>query len=94
MQTLGQRLRSTLPILQWAPQYQKQRLRLGSVAGLTLPAYEIPVSLFYGSLAGPPGEAGLYCYLHGEVMYAAFGTSRQLAVGPTSSISFLMGRLA
>jgi SulP family sulfate permease len=89
-QTLGQRLRSALPILQWAPQYQKQWLRLDFVAGLTLAAYAIPVSLAYASLAGLPGEAGLYCYLLGGVVYAAFGTSRQMAVGPTSAISILV----
>jgi MFS superfamily sulfate permease-like transporter len=68
-----------------------QRLRLDFVAGLTLAAYAIPVSLAYASLAGLPGEAGLYCYLLGGVTYAAFGTSRQMAVGPTSAISILMG---
>ncbi|MGC1448854.1 MAG: SulP family inorganic anion transporter [Candidatus Sulfotelmatobacter sp.] len=91
IQNLGQRLRSALPILQWAPQYQKQWLRLDFVAGLTLAAYAIPVSLAYASLAGLPGQAGLYCYLLGGVAYAAFGTSRQMAVGPTSAISILIG---
>ena len=90
-QNLGQRLRSALPILHWAPQYQKQWLRPDFVAGLTLAAYAIPVSLAYASLAGLPGEAGLYCYLLGGLAYAAFGTSRQMAVGPTSAISILMG---
>ena len=88
---LGQRLRSALAVLHWAPQYQKQWLRVDFVAGLRLAAYAIPVSLAYASLAGLPGEAGLYCYLLGGVMYAAFGTSRQTAVGPTSAISILMG---
>jgi SulP family sulfate permease len=91
VQSLGQRLRSALPILHWAPQYQKEWLRLDFVAGLTLAAYAIPVSLAYATLAGLPGEAGLYCYLLGGVVYAAFGTSRQMAVGPTSAISILMG---
>jgi sulfate permease, SulP family len=90
-QNLGQRLRSALPILRWAPKYQKQWLSLDFVAGLTLAAYAIPVSLAYASLAGLPGEAGLYCYLLGGAVYAAFGTSRQMAVGPTSAISILMG---
>jgi MFS superfamily sulfate permease-like transporter len=90
-QNLGQRLRSALPILQWAPDYQKQWLPLDFVAGLTLAAYAIPVSLAYASLAGLPGESGLYCYLLGGVVYVAFGTSRQMSVGPTSAISILMG---
>jgi high affinity sulfate transporter 1 len=91
IRSLGQRLRSAMPILHWAPQYQKQWLRLDLVAGLTLAAYAIPVSLAYASLAGLPGEAGLYCYLLGGLAYAAFGTSRHMAVGPTSAISILIG---
>src|SRR5258705_8862279 len=75
---LGQRLRSALAVLHWAPQYQKQWLRLDFVAGVRLAAYAIPVSLAYASLAGLPGEAGLYCYLFGGGMYAAVGTSRQM----------------
>jgi SulP family sulfate permease len=66
-------------------------LRPDLVAGLTLAAYAIPVSLAYASLAGQPEETGLYCYLLGGVVYAAFGTSRHMAVGPTSAISILVG---
>ncbi|HEV7514213.1 MAG TPA: SulP family inorganic anion transporter, partial [Candidatus Acidoferrum sp.] len=91
IQNLGQRLRSAMPILHWAPQYEKQWLRLDFVAGLTLAAYAIPVSLAYASLAGLPGEAGLYSCLLGGVVYAVFGASRQMAVGPTSAISILIG---
>jgi len=90
-QNLGQRLSSALPVLHWAPQYQMQWLRFDFVAGLTLAAYAIPVSLAYTSLAGLPGEAGLYSCLLGGVAYAAFGTSRHMAVGPTSAISILIG---
>jgi MFS superfamily sulfate permease-like transporter len=61
------------------------------VAGLTLAAYAVPVSVAYASLAGLPPQAGLYCYLMGGIVYAAFGTSRQLAIGPTSAISILIG---
>ena len=85
------RLKSALPVIQWLPQYEKNWLRPDFVAGLTLAAYAIPVSLAYASLAGLPSQAGLYCYLLGGIAYAAFGTSRQLAVGPTSAISILIG---
>ncbi len=61
------------------------------MAGLTLAAYAVPVSVAYASLAGLPPQAGLYCYLLGGVAYAVFGTSRQLAIGPTSAISILIG---
>jgi high affinity sulfate transporter 1 len=85
------RLVSALPIIQWLPQYERGWLRPDFIAGLTLAAYAIPVSLAYASLAGLPSQAGLYCYLLGGLAYAAFGTSRQLAIGPTSAISILVG---
>jgi len=49
------------------------------------------VSLAYASLAGLPPHYGIYCYLVGGLFYALFGTSRQLAIGPTSAISVLVG---
>ena len=85
------RIRSALPVITWLPQYQRSWLRSDLVAGLTLAAYAVPVSVAYASLAGLPPQAGLYCYLVGGIAYAAFGTSRQLAIGPTSAISILIG---
>src|ERR1700730_16870921 len=45
----------------------------------------------YASLAGLPPQQGIYCYLLGGLCYAVFGTSRQLAIGPTSAIAMLIG---
>jgi len=85
------RLTSAFPIAEWLPRYSVSSLRPDFVAGLTLAAYAIPVSLAYASLAGVPPQAGLYCYLVGGIAYAVFGTSRQVAIGPTSAISILIG---
>src|SRR5271169_1245957 len=85
------RLKTALPIIQWLPNYRSEWLRPDIVAGITLAAYGIPVAVAYSSLAGLPPEAGLYCYLLGGIAYALFGTSRQLAIGPTSAISILIG---
>ena len=60
------------------------------VAGITLAAYAIPVSLAYAGLAGLPLQAGVYGYLLGGLGYAFLGSSRQLAVGPTSAISLMI----
>ena len=57
---------------------------------MTLAAYAIPVSLAYAGLAGLPSQVGLYGYLLGGVGYALFGSSRQLAIGPTSAISLMI----
>ncbi|MGE3776744.1 MAG: SulP family inorganic anion transporter [Pirellulaceae bacterium] len=75
----------------WMSQYQLASLRFDMLAGVTLAAYAIPVSLAYAGLAGVPPEMGLYCYLVGGLGYALLGTSRQLAIGPTSAISLLLG---
>jgi high affinity sulfate transporter 1 len=66
---------------------------LGSdlVAGITLAAYAIPVSLAYAALASLPLQRGLYCYLVGGLAYAVVGSSRHLAIGPTSAISLVFG---
>jgi high affinity sulfate transporter 1 len=80
-----------VPIWQWLRSYQIAWLRLDVVAGITLAAYAIPVSLAYASLAGVPPQMGLYCYLVGGLGYALLGSSRHLAIGPTSAISLLLG---
>src|SRR3954454_13275261 len=80
-----------LPIARWLPQYRPAWLRSDLVAGITLAAYAVPVSLAYAGLAGLPPQAGLYCYLLAGLGYAFFGSSRHLAVGPTSAISLLLG---
>ena len=83
--------RSLVPSLSWLPAYDRAHLRSDLVAGATLAAYAIPVSLAYAALAGLPPEMGLYCYLVGGIGYALLGTSRHLAIGPTSAISLLLG---
>ncbi|HSQ80628.1 MAG TPA: SulP family inorganic anion transporter [Casimicrobiaceae bacterium] len=83
--------RALFPPAQWLPGYRGAWLRHDAVAGITLAAYAIPVSLAYASLAGLPPQQGIYCYLVAGLAYALFGTSRQLAIGPTSAISLLVG---
>lgn len=85
------RVSSAFPIVQWLPRYKGAWVGPDFIAGLTLAAYAIPVSLAYASLAGVPPEAGLYCYLLGGLAYAIFGTSNQAAIGPTSAMSILIG---
>lgn len=61
-----------------------------AVAGVTLAAYGIPVSLAYATLAGLPPQVGVYGYLMGGLGYALAGSSRYLAIGPTSAISLMI----
>jgi high affinity sulfate transporter 1 len=83
--------RAILPPARWLAAYEPRWLARDAVAGVTLAAYAIPVSLAYASLAGLPPERGVYGYLLGGLLYACFGSSRQLAIGPTSAISMLVG---
>src|ERR1700760_1572460 len=74
----------------WIAAYRVSWLPHDTVAGLTLAAYAIPVSLAYATLAGLPPQVGIYGYLLGGLGYALLGSSRQLAIGPTSAISLMI----
>jgi high affinity sulfate transporter 1 len=78
------------PPARWLAEYRPSWLLGDIVAGITLAAYAIPVSLAYAGLAGLPPQAGIYGYLLGGLGYALLGSSRQLAVGPTSAISLMI----
>jgi SulP family sulfate permease len=76
--------------LPWTTGYNGTTARFDAIAGSTLAAYAVPSSIAYAQLAGMPVAAGLYCYLFAGIAYALLGTSRQLAVGPTSSIALTL----
>ena len=76
-----------LPILQWAPQYERGWLRPDLIAGLTVALVLIPQSMAYAQLAGLPPVVGLYASMAPLVVYALFGTSRTLAVGPVAVVA-------
>jgi len=89
----GSRAQSWLwwfPPARWLPEYRTAWLPGDIIAGVTLAAYAIPVSLAYAGLAGLPPQVGIYGYLLGGLGYALFGSSRQLAIGPTSAISLMI----
>src|SRR5712675_252995 len=78
------------PPARWLAEYRAAWLPGDIIAGVTLAAYAIPVSLAYASLAGLPPQVGIYGYLLGGLGYALLGSSRQLAIGPTSAISLMI----
>ena len=78
------------PPAQWLAEYRASWLGPDIVAGVTLAAYAIPVSLAYATLAGLPPQIGIYGYMLGGIGYALLGSSRQLAAGPTSAISLMI----
>lgn len=89
----GHSLAGTLqrvPPVNWLSGYRAAWLPSDIIAGVTLAAYAIPVSLAYAGLAGLPPQVGIYGYLLGGIGYALLGSSRQLAIGPTSAISLMI----
>jgi SulP family sulfate permease len=85
-----ERVKDIFPPLRWLATYEAAWLPGDLVAGVTLAAYAIPVSLAYAALAGLPPQVGVYGYLLGGLGYALLGSSRQLAIGPTSAISLMI----
>jgi SulP family sulfate permease len=78
-----------LPILQWGRTYDRDTLVSDAVAALIVTIMLIPQSLAYALLAGLPAEVGLYASVAPLVLYAIFGTSRALAVGPVAVASLM-----
>jgi high affinity sulfate transporter 1 len=85
------RLKLIFPILIWLPAYKAANLKWDLLAGITLAFFVIPESMAYASLAGLPPYTGIYCYLFAGLLYFLFGTSRQLAIGPTSAMAIVIG---
>jgi SulP family sulfate permease len=88
---LKQILEKYLPVSTWLPAYKKAFVRWDLIAGITLASFVLPESMAYATLAGVPTYFGIYCCLAGGLFFALFTTSRQVAVGPTSSISLMVG---
>jgi len=91
MTSAGQRpgWRTYIPISFWIASYEKGYLATDLVAALTVWALVVPEAMAYASLAGMPPETGLYAALVAPLAYAIFGTSRQLNVGPSSTVAVL-----
>ncbi|MDW3213208.1 MAG: solute carrier family 26 protein [Ilumatobacteraceae bacterium] len=77
------------PITAWAPGYDRRNLRSDVIAGFTVSALLVPQGLAYALLAGLPPQVGLYASIVPVIVYAIFGTSRQLAVGPVAIVSLM-----
>ncbi len=82
-------LRRIVPVLDWGRNYSRSTLSNDLIAAVIVTIMLIPQSLAYALLAGLPPEAGLYASIVPIVLYAVFGTSRSLAVGPVAVVSLL-----
>jgi SulP family sulfate permease len=84
------RIKKALPILEWLPNYRRSQLGGDVTAGLTTAVMLIPQGMAYAMLAGLPPHVGLYASIVPMLVYALFGTSRQLSVGPVAMDSLLV----
>jgi len=78
-----------IPILQWLPKYRAHLALKDAIAAVIVTLMLIPQSLAYAMLAGLPPVTGLYASIAPLLLYAIFGTSRTLAVGPVAVISLM-----
>jgi SulP family sulfate permease len=79
-----------IPAMSWIKGYKKEWLTGDLTAGLTVGVMLIPQGMAYSMLAGLPPIYGLYASTIPLIIYALFGTSRQLAVGPVAMIALLI----
>ncbi|CAE7460814.1 SULTR2 [Symbiodinium sp. CCMP2456] len=89
-QTMLDKLSKIVTILQWVPELTFHKVRADLVAGLTVGVMVIPQSMSYGAIAGLPYINGMYSACVPTLVYALFGQSRQLAVGPVAMVSLLI----
>ena len=76
-----------VPLIGVLRSYDRSWLRGDLVAGVAVAALIIPKNLGYAGIAGIPLQNGLYAAAAGAILYAIFGTSRQISMGPSSGLA-------
>ena len=83
-------IKKVIPIFDWLPNYDKSYLKGDIIAGITVSIILIPQGIAYALIAGLPPIYGLYCALVPQIIYAIFGSSRQVAIGPVAMDSLIV----
>ena len=83
------RLEQYIPALGWLSSYKRSDLGGDMTAGAIVAVMLIPQGMAYAAIAGLPPVVGLYASTVPLILYALFGSSRQLAVGPVAIVSLL-----
>ena len=82
--------RDYVPLIPILADYDKEKLNHDLVAGLVVGMVTIPQAVAYAFLAGVPPQSGLYACLVPMLLYALFGSSRQLVVGPVAVAALMV----
>jgi high affinity sulfate transporter 1 len=80
-----------LPIRGWLAGYDRALLSGDLAAGVAVTALVVPKNLGYAEIAGVPVQNGLYAAAAGALIYAVFGTCRQISTGPSSGLAAVAG---
>ncbi|MDY0780843.1 solute carrier family 26 protein [Tenacibaculum sp. IB213877] len=83
-------IKKIIPIADWLPHYKTSQLKGDIFAGITVAIILIPQGIAYALIAGLPPIYGLYSALVPQIVYAIFGTSRQVAIGPVAMDSLIV----
>jgi len=82
-------LEKALPAYGWLRNYRREDLSKDLVAAVVIAAMLVPQGMAYALLAGLPASYGLYASTVPAVVYALFGTSRHMPVGPPALMALL-----
>lgn len=85
-------LKKRLPIIQWLPYYNTNKLLQDTIAGTTVALTAIPQSIAYAVVIGLPPEYGLYGGIMSGFVYLFFGGSKDITIGTTAIISAMTGK--
>ena len=83
----GRDERAPRALLGWVRTYDRRWLRGDLIAGVAVAALIVPKNLGYAGIAGVPLEHGLYAAAAAAILYAVFGTCRQISMGPSSGLA-------
>ncbi|EPB89551.1 hypothetical protein HMPREF1544_03635 [Mucor circinelloides 1006PhL] len=81
---------SIFPILQWIHRYNLTWLVQDVIAGVTVGIVIVPQSMAYAKIANLDPQYGLYTSFVGVTLYCFFGTSKDISIGPISTVSLLV----
>jgi len=83
-------IKKVIPILEWLPNYKASFFKGDLASGITVGIVLIPQGIAYALIAGLPPIYGLYCALVPQILYAIFGSSRQVSIGPVAMDSLIV----
>lgn len=86
-------LKYFIPFLDWAPRYTFDFFKADLVAGITIASLAVPQGISYANLASIPPIIGLYSSFIPPLVYAMFGSSKDIAVGTVAVASLLMSAM-